>query len=465
MLLNNRRTPLYLRSTQELHDTFWSEVEPKLPLLRDIIAEHFKSSCSDLEFFDEGSYARIYRATVSDGIALAVRIILPIRDNVKTRAEVATMDSLRGEHSASLPLCYPLIARQVRTSLPVPRVYLYCSTRQNPVGAEWIIMEYLQGIPFANCFESLTVEQKKKTALDVIEIMNTLYNITSTHAGSLLRDHSLRQDQCATHYGDEPHIQPFSESCTSSGQFSVGPANIFEIMDSLEIIPPSECGPCDTERAFLELVAYAGIPSTPPLLNTFRRAPFDALFKIYDVVRPLYSSLFRRALGVEESNLFRFVHGDLSVANILLDPTTGKVTGVIDWEVSGFVPAWLAASAGGWFDDDCNRFIMNRLQDAPDGYDEDTTEDTELRRYFREELGKRNVELLHHLDHGVELRALWNNFADVNPSILWLRRYRDIEWDTNDRGPFPLDFEDLDREQLFRWLRYGRRLSFLSVFY
>jgi len=41
---------------------------------------------------------------------------------------------------------------------------------------------------------------------------------------------------------------------------------------------------------------------------------------------------------------FQFSQGDLSEANIFLDPETGAVTGIIDWEISGFHPAWLTAA-------------------------------------------------------------------------------------------------------------------------
>ena len=34
------------------------------------------------------------------------------------------------------------------------------------------------------------------------------------------------------------------------------------------------------------------------------------------------------------------MHNDLSLANIIKDPTTFKVTGVVDWECIGTVPRW-----------------------------------------------------------------------------------------------------------------------------
>ena len=31
-----------------------------------------------------------------------------------------------------------------------------------------------------------------------------------------------------------------------------------------------------------------------------------------------------------------FIHADLSQENILVDPSTGAITGIIDWEMAGF---------------------------------------------------------------------------------------------------------------------------------
>ncbi|KPM39382.1 hypothetical protein AK830_g7217 [Neonectria ditissima] len=35
-----------------------------------------------------------------------------------------------------------------------------------------------------------------------------------------------------------------------------------------------------------------------------------------------------------------FAHADISWENILVDPTTGSVTGIVDWEMAGFWPEW-----------------------------------------------------------------------------------------------------------------------------
>ena len=73
--------------------------------------------------------------------------------------------------------------------------------------------------------------------------------------------------------------------------------------------------------------------------------------------------------------MFHLAHGDFSSYNILIDPDTGAVTGLIDWEMAGFRPAWLAAVGGGWFNDDSERFLMTDFQSSRDNYAEETPAD------------------------------------------------------------------------------------------
>lgn len=88
---------LYLRSTQELHKSFWPDVEPKLPCLKDIISAHFGCPCEDLNLLGDGAYAHVYSTKLQTGLELAIRIVLPVRESLKTEAEVATMTSMRGQ--------------------------------------------------------------------------------------------------------------------------------------------------------------------------------------------------------------------------------------------------------------------------------------------------------------------------------------------------------------------------------
>ena len=70
------------------------------------------------------------------------------------------MDGIRGacallDHSPLLILGSP-----ARTSIPVPHVHLYCSTPDNSVRAEWVLMDYLPGQRLMDCWDDMGVPQK-----------------------------------------------------------------------------------------------------------------------------------------------------------------------------------------------------------------------------------------------------------------------------------------------------------------
>ncbi|KAK5656626.1 hypothetical protein OQA88_4606 [Cercophora sp. LCS_1] len=77
-----------------------------------------------------------------------------------------------------------------------------------------------------------------------------------------------------------------------------------------------------------------------------RPVPFPAVTGFHDHLvapvkkspRPDWAAKYRSRLP--DRHDVRFSHADLSWSNILLDRETGNVTGILDWEMAGFFPAW-----------------------------------------------------------------------------------------------------------------------------
>ena len=132
---------------------------------------------------------------------------------------------------------------------------------------------------------------------------------------------------------------------------------------------------------------------------------------------------------------------------------TGAVTGVIDWEMAGFRPAWLAAACPAWFNDDSCRFLVEDHQNGPDGYGDETEDDARLRQYFNTEMEARNQELFKHNRQGVELRAMFYNLCNQYPANVqgWLEKYEKYHWDVDTRGPFPFDLMQWIVDRLDMW--------------
>jgi hypothetical protein len=181
--------------------------------------------------------------------------------------------------------------------------------------------------------------------------------------------------------------------------------------------------------------AYRGAPATRPS-DELSRGPYDKVLEVYDVVRPLYPT-------PAHLHTFHFAHGDLSAVNILIDPKTGGVTGIVDWEMSGFRPAWLSATAPAWFDNDSCRFVLDDFQEGAYGYEDETESDARLREYFRTQLKAKTPDLFTQFLEGVEFRAIFYILChEAGANVAgWLEQYEKYEWNVEARGPFPFEIE------------------------
>ena len=96
-----------------------------------------RDRCVDIRKFAEGGFNKIFLLTMDDGYEVIARIPTPIAGpaHYTTASEVATMDFLR-----------------TRLNIPTPRVFAWASRvgGENVVGAEYIIMEKMQGESLAS---------------------------------------------------------------------------------------------------------------------------------------------------------------------------------------------------------------------------------------------------------------------------------------------------------------------------
>ena len=80
----------------EPEDILWEQINPDLDALLPIISSHFGSPCQSQEPLQHGSSARVFRYILQDGLHVVAKVILPARRTLKTEAEVAAMDAIRG---------------------------------------------------------------------------------------------------------------------------------------------------------------------------------------------------------------------------------------------------------------------------------------------------------------------------------------------------------------------------------
>ncbi|KAI1148588.1 phosphotransferase enzyme family-domain-containing protein [Nemania diffusa] len=112
----------------------------------------------NVQFLHEGAFTKLY--TVSfDNQAFVMRVSLPVCPRTKTEAEVATLDWVR-----------------LHTRLRVPHVKAYDSSRNNPLGFEWVLMEKLHGKPLSQCWSSWTYGLKRRLVRQIADFTAATFN-------------------------------------------------------------------------------------------------------------------------------------------------------------------------------------------------------------------------------------------------------------------------------------------------
>ncbi|KAF2966566.1 hypothetical protein GQX73_g7014 [Xylaria multiplex] len=97
-----------------------------------------------VRFLHEGTLSKLY-AVSTGGSAFVLRVCLPVNPGLKTETEVATLDWV-SQH----------------TSLPVPRVIAHDSSRDNPLGFEWILMSRVEGKSLSESWWSVSLGSKER---------------------------------------------------------------------------------------------------------------------------------------------------------------------------------------------------------------------------------------------------------------------------------------------------------------
>lgn len=116
-------------------------VEAVIATLKIAIGLHHKYS---VQLLHDGALSKLYDVFF-DNQAFVMRVCLPVCPRVKTEAEVATLGWVI-QH----------------TPLPVPRVRAYDSSRNNPLGYEWLLMTKLEGQPLSACWPDVTMGSKQR---------------------------------------------------------------------------------------------------------------------------------------------------------------------------------------------------------------------------------------------------------------------------------------------------------------
>lgn len=309
--------------------------EPELSVIQTIAARYVSEPT--VTFLGAGAFNKLYTITSpSRKSDLVFRVTLPVEPRYKTASEVATIN---------------YVSR--RTGIPVPAVIAYDCNADNELSFEWILMEKVLGVCYKEIEESIPKEVKheivKKVAGYIVEMRE---KCRFDMIGSLYQRSDLTEEELKTTVPTELE------------DIVIGPAvTMFMFFGPLKSYIPRNRGPYRTDGEFLGAQLDAQIRDLQ-LLQTlatgqasvaqyipaeFGDDEFDSdsaenaaeVEKGLQALRSVVPSLFLGADSPPTSTPpFVLRHQDLNHSNIMIDPATHTITGIIDWECTTSVPTW-----------------------------------------------------------------------------------------------------------------------------
>ncbi|KAH0842096.1 phosphotransferase family protein [Fonsecaea pedrosoi] len=136
------------------------------------------SEVKEISKLAEGGFNRVFQITMKDGSEVLARLPYPSTKPCRfaVASEAATLDLVRS------------------AGVPTPKVLYYSTDAQNPVGAEFMIMEKLPGRPIGDMWFDLTEDQRLKIILEVVQAEAKLSRIDLPAYGSVYYEHDLPTD-------------------------------------------------------------------------------------------------------------------------------------------------------------------------------------------------------------------------------------------------------------------------------
>ena len=238
----------------------------------------------------------------------------------KTASEVATLSYIR-EH----------------TSIPVPRVIASSSTAENELGCEWILMERLPGVALTDVWGGMDLETKSRETKAIGGFLRQLRDIRRPFPaiGNLY----FRKDIDASN--GAVSVVP-----TEDERYVLGPiVTPYMFAGGRKLRVPRDLGPYSNDAEYIAALAATELEDMKllQLPDAHSYSDFDEdLAEDADDIIEVLNELEAVSTELFPSHPYHFTlrHHDLSLANILVDPATYEVTGIVDWECVGTRPRW-----------------------------------------------------------------------------------------------------------------------------
>lgn len=151
--------------------------------------------------FAEGGFNRVFLLTMEDDFQaiakIPYKIALPRRH--ATASEAATLELLQSK------------------GIPVPKLYSYSASVDNPARVEYILMEKANGVPIETKWFSMTKQERHTLASSFVEIEKKFFDLPFNSIGSIYFKHDLPPNLQTPLYSEDHKQDDISES------FCIGP--------------------------------------------------------------------------------------------------------------------------------------------------------------------------------------------------------------------------------------------------
>nr|POE94651.1 altered inheritance of mitochondria protein 9, mitochondrial [Quercus suber] len=298
----------------------------------EVAVRHEHGTVAKMRKLAEGGFNRVLLLTMQDGFEVIAKIPYRIArpEYYTTASEAATLTFLK------------------QKGLPVPGVLSYCAKAANPVGSEYILMEKAYGVSISDRWQDLTDLEIRRLAHSFVQIEKQLFDITFGAIGSLYFRHDIPANLQSPLY--ERHTEATKEEVD---QFCIGPIADYMFWDGKRADLSIDRGPWKHGVDYLQSIALKeiawvqqyGRPREPTFPhNTVGlgvQQPGDYIKLLND-----YSTLTPHLLPKSPSHPFNtptLRHPDLTPSNVFVDPSTGRVSCLIDWQHAVIQPQVLAA--------------------------------------------------------------------------------------------------------------------------
>ena len=312
-------------------------VEPDMAVAKAIALRHLPVTTSSYEIrsFSAGAFNKLFSLHPPDDDSstlesFIMRVSLPVDPYFKTASEVATLQFVRKN-----------------TSIPVPRVIAFDSSADNELGFEWILMTKLPGVALKSLWESpeLVWESRVRLTRSLAGYAKQLTSYKFPLMGNLYPSNRPEFERIAwlKHHSAETRFIPLPDD----PEFAIGPVTTIPFFYGDRLGLHNSRGAFETSSSYLSSLLHLHISST-----TNRKiaasandecdeediSEFEDAISAYESLLSVLPIIFPPEAGDPET--FSLFHDDISTNNVLIDPTTHCITGIVDWECVSLQLSW-----------------------------------------------------------------------------------------------------------------------------